>query len=802
MYATRGEMLRDLAKLHAEEEIKHAADPKYKIKKYIPTDARELQADKEYANRTSLEYLQDSGMLFTSRRGQEVFGIDGARRLKSISDSLQLSRNVAASANTVEPLVDKLTKNWELKYGKKFSTNGKMPWREQDLTRVTSDIRKTADFGEALALQRHIKLLAGVDDSAVTHAFRNFMINFSEHLSTRWDNAFVNKIAEGLVNHRRKNPINGVKGAAFTHFIIFNPIRQLVMQAQQMSMYLGIEGAMKYFLTKGIPEYGALMHGNVWRHTKMWDEVKHVGAKMAGMDVKEYEKFIDAYKKTGLPDSIDHHMYSVMTNVERSHLGSPTALGLNPWIDKPLTVWRNVKRVARRIGFDAGEQSQLMAGYLAARNRWMIRNPKIAHLWAEDDNLLKIAGDARAISLNMNESGMLQSQKGLLGMIMQFMSHATKSFQVLIPNTTKAGSLAGLSKFSNKAFSNQEKAAIFANQMVLYGVGAFGLNQMYESFVANLGIEVPPEVNSKIEEGLIGTLINLSFAAMGDEDPGELSTDLDVSSSIAPFSGIGGRSQIVGMGNPLGWLINAMFIQDMTLAEAVGPATLMIERADKAISFAATVAGAVPDPEIGTDAFMAILNETGKQMLPIFNNFMQARIEDTVDRHITASGNLGTEVTDGETWARAILGFNTKRQREVSTDLMEVRGLMGNPKKEGLKSELNEVADDWYKFALYQAVQIADGKEDFKARHRDLKNIGTILKASLGEDEYRYVMNRVRDKYTSLESGGPENELYRNLLRIGGDIPSILDPSFATEINNQPNFKHKDRILQWLEDIK
>lgn len=801
MYATEGEMLRDMERLNLEEEGKKLADPKYKPKKYLPTRARELQRDMEYASRSSLEYLEDSGMLFTSRRGKEILGVDGARSLKSISNSLEVMRNRAAAANTLEPLIDKLVVNWEKKYGKLFSEDGKMPWDTTSIKNISNDIRKTKAFNEAVAFQRHIKLIAGVDDSVVNHAMRNFMVQFSEYLSTNWNNTWINKlVAEPLVKHRRANPINAVKSAAFTHYIIFNPIRQLALQAQQWNLYLGLDNAIPYFLGGGIREYGSLVGGTVFRHTKLWGEMRTKFARMAGMSEKEYERLVDGYQKTGLPSSVDHHMYSVVSNLERTHVGDPKSLGMITQIETPLKLWRNTKKVFRRAGFDAGEHAQLQAGFLAVRNKWMKANPRKAHLWDSPENLAEIGAQTRAVSLNMNEAGTLESQRGLWGLIFQFMSHATKSFQVLIPNTEKAGSLLGLSKFSNKAFSNAEKARIFATQTVMYGTGAFGVNQLFEKMLEETNTKADPEFIRLVEEGINGSLLNLAFGAMADE---EGSTNLELSTTMATFSGIGGRSQIVGMGNPVGWLINGLFLSDMTLAEALGPAVGLGGKISEGLALTGAILGAVPAEELGTPEMTVILDEWARELMPMYNNFVRGRLEDLYDRHVSSSGNIGTEVSDGETWGKFWIGANSRLQREVNRDLIEIRGLMGNPKETALKAELNETGDLLYKYIKRTVENVSEEKYDYKMALDSIKRNAVVFKAAFEPDEYRYVMNRIRESYIKDMSGDTlENQLLNNLMNISGQLPSLFDEDYMTKIHNTPDFENKDRILNWLESMK
>lgn len=797
MYSTKGEMERDLKRLEME-----ANDDT----KYIGTEARELREDIEYANRTSLEYLEDSGQLFTSHRGIEVLGVDGKRRLKSVADSIAAGRARAARAQTIDPLVDKLTANWEARYGKKYGVAGKMPWNLEDLQKQTQDLAELTDFDEAVALQRHIKLVAGVDDTMFTNVSRNMMIKVSDYLSTNYTHPMFQNTAEWLARNRNRSVVNGIKGAAFTHFIIFNPIRQLLLQSQQASVYLGVDHGLKYFFSgEGIRDYTALVHGAMFRNMDEWATHRKTGAKMLKMSESEYEHFVDSYIKTGMHASVDSHMYSMFSNLDRN-------VGTDSLWAKNWEYFNNFRRVARRFGFDAGERFQLTGAFLAARNKWIKENPKKSHLWSEDKNLLQIAGDARALAFNMNKTGTMQFQRGALGAAFQFLSHATKSTQVLIPSEIPLGKYMpqklqqaykdSFGRFANKAFSDAEKKRIIGIQFAMYGTGAFGINQMYEDRIADMGIEVPAEFNTAVQEGIAGSLLNLAFRAV--DDASGVRSDLEFSTTIAPFSGIGGQQKIIGMGNPIGVLIDSLFLNPKEALELMGPGYQMLGKAGEAMKFTSTILGWTETGEMLPEVGLAVLDEWGRQMLPVYNNFVRARTADLYNRYVSATGNIGVEVSDGEVWAQGLLGTMPRRQRQVSEELIRLRGITGHPQKDRLTSALDETAEQYYKFAKRYVERLDETKENPMAALEFLSKQSAIFKEILDSQEHRYLFNKVRDlALNDLRAKSVETELGSMIMRLYHDsYPDLYDPAYMTKLKNFTPFNGQEEIINWIEGLK
>jgi len=786
MYTNKSDALADKARMDLEAKAND---------EYVVVESKELRADREYANGVSLEYLENSGQLYTSRRGVEIKGLDERRELKSVTDSILAGRARAARAGTIDLVVDKLAKNWEAKYAK-YSRTGRFSFDTNDLVRPSQDIEKDV-FNDAVALQEHIKLLAGIDDSRSTKAFRDLAINFAGWLSETFDTSWSRSIQTRVLRNRHRNPINAIKGAAFTTFLIFKPVRQLFLQAQQISVYLGVDHGLKYFTSrKGMQEYWGLMNGMLFRTTEFWDKQAIRGAKALGMSVKEYENFVDAFRRTGITASIDSHQYAGLVSVDRN-------IGKRSVIGKGVDYFNDVRRVFRRIGFDLGEETHRIAAFLAARNKWIKENPKAAHLWDRADNLATIAGDAENLAFNMTKAGALQFQKGVLGLMFQFLSHTTKATQVLLPKKA-FGKTVG--KFASDTFNGKEKARIAAIQLGLYGTGAFGLNKLWESFLAESGIEVSPEFNQAVEEGIVGTLVNFTLG-LTDDDNLDYFTDVEFSTSYGPFSGIAGGRGIFG--NPVGTLIDAFILSDISVAEfALGPAYQLGKSLGEVATMTKAMFGVtngipqrIPNPD---EAFF-LAEEFTKRFVPMYGDFVRGRTEYAMNRHISNSGRLGVEITDAEARMRQYFGLQPRRQRQVQEELIYLQGVMGNPQKEKITSNLDNIAKTYYKYAVSKVADAMDGKEDPLKVMEELDLHARGMREILDEDEWMYIYNyKIKQLATNdLNRPGTGTKLAETIVKgLNKPVPHLYDDAFYTRLKNMTPFEGQDEAIQWLQELR
>lgn len=789
MYSNKGDALIDA-------ETMRLSDPD-NADAYIPVKANELIEHQLFADVNNLEFMESSGQLYTSKRGKEIYGIDGRRELRSVSDSILAGRARAARSGTLDPLIEKLTRNWELKYGKLYGKDGKFPIDR--IVEKQEDVENPV-FKDAVALQDHIKLLAGVDDTMSTKFMRDFMVNIAEFAADNFESVASRRFQSWILRNRNRNLINGAKGAAFTSFLIFRPIRQLFLQAQQASVYLGIEHGLKYAAsTQGMKDMIGLTRGVYFRTTDLWEANAKSMAKTMGITVEEYTEFVDAYRRSGLPAAIDSHQYAILSNVDRQ------TLGRRSMYEAGMDHFNLVRKYMRRWGFDLGEQTQLMSAFLFARNKWIKNNPTKSKLWSKPENLAVISGMTRDLSFNMNKAGALRFQKGGLGLMFQFLSHTTKSAQALLPQTS--GKLAPLGKFSSKAFTNKEKLRIAAIQFGMYGTGAFGVNKAYEALVAEIGAEPTPEFNSAVEEGVMGTLLNMTLRLADDQELVDKMSDIEFSSSFAPFSGIfGSQGQIFG--NPMGSIVDAFLLSDPSVAEfALGPLWSLGKEAKETAELANALLGTkLKNGKLPTsEETFAVLDDFGRRFVPMYGNFLRGRVEHAMQRHITNSGRMGVEITEAEARLRQFTGMTSRRQRQVNDMLIKFQGITGSPKEENIKAELNGIADKMYEFAVRTIQDRNDGRMDTQQVIKLLNEQAVGMREVLDFEEFDYIYNRRLRQLAvnDLSPDGSEMKLTKAI--IGGmnaPIPDLYQDEFLTRLKNMTPFAGKDELIKRIEELR
>ena len=773
---------------------------------YQVVDARELDPQGIYQDRASLEYFEEWGELFFSSRGQEMMGIDGQRMVQPISDRLAAFRDAASRSGTLDFVVQKFINNWEKMFGPQFGDKGRINLFGDlpEAKPATSENKRLR--AHAIAARNHIKMLMGVDDSKLTQSINRAAVWVADRLATpsttRATDRLRNRSAEFVVNLRDSNVVNWPKQAAFLQWIVANPARQLMLQAQQASVYLSDKGAMKYFASgKGVQDYFALMTGLASRDTATWGKVSNAWAKQLGMSVDEYTEFVDAVRVTGLMDNVDSHAFTAVMSVDRTMGGGE---GFAAFRHNSGETFKSVARVLRSMGFDAGEKAQLLTAFLVKKNRWQLENPKIADQWAKGGNLTEIAAGARQISFGMNQADILQFQKGALGTIFQFMSHNTKAAQVLIPQ-----GVPGLGRLSNKGFSNRQRAALLATQFGMYGTGAFGLYSAYDSLKADLG-EPPEEVDQLIKEGLFGSVMQMLFSVADNPDM-DVNTRLDASGRIAPFSGIAGT--------PASRLIETQLLTDISLSDIPGYSTASsVAKAVRTVGYLTGVGIAeLVDIDEATglprdENTQAAVLKTLAALVPSYNNIMKAKAQFAVERFITGSGNLGVQATAGEILANAAFGFQPTRRREVEGTLRTLRGISGDKEQEAYAQGLRDHGKMIYQTAV-QILQRSD-KEPVATMdelEQTIQNFAVVDKVLLDDFDYEYIYKEyipelIYSSPVDAEDATLQDQQEWELIDL---LQKMVDKgtlentdTILDKVKNFDEFQGKDDYIDWLESIR
>jgi len=835
MYSDVDTALEDARKMAAKDGFDPLDEEGFKNSGYVVVKAQEVR-DLDFANRTSLDALESIGMTFYSRRGVEKAGLDGKRALMPVGDAIEALRDRAARAGTLDLLVQKLTRNWNQRYGEYFQLDetGNMPLRG-DLLRTDQDILTNREIKDANAFRDHIRLIAGIDETAIRRGFTRTMDWVSEKFAQP---TFMHSktMSEMALRSRDANPLALPKMINFGRFMVLQPVRQAFMQAQQATIYTGVDHGFKYwFAGSGVRDMSAVVMNRIFRDIPGVDIEafnRRVG-KSLGMSESEYNRLVEAFDQSGIFANIDSHQYAAeLADAVRTRVSAGGRLsddeiddiinkGVAPRASIPSRLvgktrdmtdfTKNMLRFSRIVGFDLGEKAHRLPAFLTARQRFIKNNPD--EIWDAPDNLGKIIGDAEELALNMNREGTLEFQRNWLGLAAQFTSHATKTLQLLIPDTK----ILGLNKVANRAFSNREKAKIAAIQAALYGSGGFGLNELvieplaaeYEQLT---GADLSPEIIRTIEEGIAGTLFNIAWK----EAAGQLNletrtdvidTDIEFSSNIAPFSAIIGGGHVATLNNPVGKMLDAFIFQDADiLATLFGPTAQLGRDMANAARFTYYAMGGsdVVMPQDANEAAL-ILQEWATKIAPIYGNYVRGETEFHLNRLISGqTQEEGVQATDAEILARTLLGIQPRRSRQIGNLERQITGVHRSALNEPNDADLSHTARTMYQFFKTTLRRTQDGHMT-QDELMDLVRLNAqAMRVILPLHEYHALFNvRMRNLIDADRLGdGQESEFIKAVVAEFGQGDEDPFSAMVERIENMTPFEGQDLLVQRLKSLR
>lgn len=270
------------------------------------------------------------------------------------------------------------------------------------------------------------------------------------------------------------------KNLAFNMYLATNPLRQLVVQGHQAVQLLAYNP--KWALSNRAG--GELLYlvgrqmGKSDFDSKFLDKL--------GMTAKEADEMYKQFKLSGLAASIDKQ------NLIRS--------GLHSLADE--TVKRDVKPLSmlRKVGFDAGENFNMMTSWLAHRDKAVRDGLDMGDATVAD----KVGALARNYTYNMNAAGDMPYNTDSLALVFQFFQVPHKA---LTQMTT------------NRVLTKGQKLRLGAFNATMYTLPPAAIYSLVES----LGMELPENEIARdlVVQGVEGVFLN----ALLNQTLGEGSTD-------------------------------------------------------------------------------------------------------------------------------------------------------------------------------------------------------------------------------------------------------------------------------------
>jgi len=668
------------------------------------------------------DYLHSTGGIITGRRGDHLRGIGEAQAelldpVQSMIDSISYT----AARISHDDLIAGFEKRWVNTYGRKMGLDS-IP---ANLNEIKGATFTANGIQEAKELARYIQGMRGVQGEWGLK-WRGFMAGLAESMENTLGGG--RKVKQMGDHVRGFNPVKSLRGMTFNILIASNPARQILLQANQVSFLSGMRP--KYFASgRAGQEFAAFMGAAGMRQRPQWGKYRDGAAKMLKMPPKDFELMYDAFVRSGLPQSIDSHTYA------RDGLQQLSKRITGTWGERAGRTAINAVKLpmlaSKRVGFDAGEWSNVTMTYLTARNDWIAKNPGLD--WRTFAAMDDIGTEARDLALNMTKSGELPYQKGVLSLATQFLSYQHKAL------LATAGAVTG--KYGNKAFAGlpaHQRASFVVAQFAMYGADGFGAGAMIDKITDNLELDVPAAARPFIDGLFYEYMLNGVINSVTSED-----SNIDFSSTLAPASGINESfTNLIGRAM-------TMDLPDVFL----GASGSMLGRISDAY-MNINIALEIPDLT-KTETIQAVLQQGG-QVFGGYNNYVKGQVMQKMGYYVSNSGNPLFETTYAEGLAKSLFGINPEamddyyRILEATSGGFASKGI-ADTVSELTASDVDSIAEKYYERVskIYRelgAVKI-ESRDDLWYNQLEAKMaLENTLFAILPEDVGYAVRKRISER--------------------------------------------------------
>lgn len=715
-----------------------------------------------------LEELSAQGLLYTNKRRKapltDYFLKDGDGNgipagLMSPSDSINALINSGARTAGINAWTVQATKMWEKSYGAKFGTFNlfKKPARMSGTTE--------AQFEAAERAHDFISMVNGTAKPQVEGLIQSTMQGIHDSLTNYGK---IGRLVAGELGGRTSKAVNFSKSAAFFAYIGLNPIRALVMQMTMIPTYTGIQGGLRYMMNQKFSRDSLALAIN-----PTTEEGFTQTAKLLGMNKDELKTMVEGYRRSGLEDMVDNHIFQIGTMFD-SNVAKAGAVGEG---------FTNVLNLAKRAGFDAGVRMDKRSTYLFSLNRFREANKRMPTSQKEWDD---VTGFAEQLSLNQNRSDTLAGQDGLVSVFTQFLSHQFKM----------AGRIMGL----EAGFTVREKLGMGAASLLMYGAGGYGAYQAVSSAYSKATgedlEETYPDVANALRDGMLGFTADKIIQAASDAADDK--TDLATSATFAPanmgFLGITPDNLM-------------LFIRDSARLSVSGVASQIISTLDapilglsqsvyNAAKFGAVVAG---HSGIPTDEKGLIIASKALSSLPITNNLFKGIVGLEIGAKIDSRGRPDVEATKGELMAMLLTGTRSAKEEDMAISRELYYGKYSGMDQAGMSQVVQSAAEEYSQHVISMFNSVAAKKRTVPEIIEIMEGYNYIMKYGLSDvnrNAFQTIVLNNLEKSGIMKNEAFSDSIYRQMTQ--GTIVPDGNARFVIDKADMPAEK-KEELLKTLE---
>jgi hypothetical protein len=471
--------------------------------------------------------LDGSGMQFWfSERGARMTRMDGS--LSSIEDPITaINKMVGAVSNVVThaKLIETGALRHRATFGKIATEDGRKLWNYDPVTQGWHFDKKLAgsmngqDAAAALNEYVHLENIK-YTPTYIDEVWKQTLERIDLMFGTAPDKFSMASTA--ITSAMAKTTPGQVgRGAAFILTIPLKPARQLLLQGTTGAHLFGIDPAATVGSFK---DASMLMFGlATYQNPKAYARIRK-WASAGGYTEQEFDEFFQAFRKSGVPFSVDSHIavgetnFNWSRNIPESWAGWAAQKGVQAAM-LPVTVGKNV-------GFNAGELYNLAVAWSFAKRRHQKLRTDIP--WNSQRGLDEITNKGRNYAIDMTKTSQFNYQKGAFAAATQFLAINHKMLLNIIGQDPEIGSIF-------KKGQRAGHARYLLGLAAVYGTAGFGLHEVYDKWSKELDIDIPPALDDVLSGGMTQALFNISFdLALGNELG---TTRSAVGASLAPTAG-------------------------------------------------------------------------------------------------------------------------------------------------------------------------------------------------------------------------------------------------------------------------
>lgn len=235
------------------------------------------------------------------------------------------------------------------------------------------------------------------------------------HYSTLEKGARVLAGGNGLTNEAKK--------LTFGLYLAMNPFRQLLVQSHQATQLFAINP--KWMMTNASPQMTYLVARQLGIDSKL---IPDVFIRSMGMDRKAADQMFKDLELSGLGAAVDKQ------NIVRGSLNDMADMliqnSARSTIGKVFKPIKTLGHLSRRVGFDAGENFNIISSWAAHRDLALRAGQDLTDASVKEE----IAAKARNFTGSMNSAGDMPYNQNALNVLMQFQQQSHKMLMLMTTN--------------------------------------------------------------------------------------------------------------------------------------------------------------------------------------------------------------------------------------------------------------------------------------------------------------------------------------------------------------------------------